>query len=218
MTSRLNPWQLSLLIHALVAAVFVTLTKISIPVPETYEVPIVSEPVEVQNLTEIKEEKPKVILKSVNAPEEGKKVREVFGANRNSYTDSDVSDAEAVSAKKGNTLAKTTDKEVLTSEDADTLPTPTEEYLVSQMPKVLNEVRPEYPKEARDKKIEGKVVMDILVDQNGVVRTASIVDGEKMFYPGALEAIKKFSFSPAQVDGKPVAVKIRYTLRFQLEY
>jgi protein TonB len=86
------------------------------------------------------------------------------------------------------------------------------------MPRVLSEVRPAYPKEAKDKGLEGPVVMDILIDQGGKVRQVSVVEGEGLFRTGAIEAMKKFLFKPAMVDGKPVAVKIRYTLRFQLEY
>lgn len=216
--ARFHPWQISVFVHAALAGIFAILTMITLPEPETFDVPVVIAPEEVQNITEIKEEKPKVVLKSINEPEAGKTTREVFGANRNSYTDESVNDAEAVAAKKGNTLAKSTDEKVLTSDDADALPTPTEEYLVNQMPQVINEVRPAYPQEARDKKIEGKVVLDILIDKEGRVRQATVVDGEEIFRKGALEAIRKFLFRPASVDGGPVAVKIRYTLNFELEY
>ena len=214
----LRPWQISFLFHALLAGAFLVVTKISLPEQDMIEVPIYTEPVEVQKLTEIKEEKPKVVLKSVNENDSSKPAREVFGTNRNSYTDETVTDAEAVAAKKGNTLAKSADTTALLDDDASSLPTPTEEYLVSEMPQVISEVRPDYPKEAKDKKIEGKVVMDILVDQAGAVRQASIVEGEDIFRPGALAAMKKFRFRPAKVEGKPVAVKIRYTLNFELEY
>jgi outer membrane biosynthesis protein TonB len=60
--------------------------------------------------------------------------------------------------------------------------------------------------------------MDILVDQNGVVRQANVVEGEDIFRMGAIDAMKKFKFKAAEVDGRAVAVKIRYTLRFLLEY
>lgn len=215
----LRPWQVSFIAHFLLAVGLVVVMNIRVPDKEIIEVPIeISEPKEVQNLTEVKE-KPKVVLKSVNeSVPDDKPAREVFGASRRSHTDESVSNAEAVSAKKGNTLAKSADKEVLKDSDADSLPTPTEEYLVSEMPSVLSEVRPTYPKEARDQRLEGAVVMDILIDEAGTVRQASIVEGPEIFRPGALEAIKKFKFRPAKVDGKPVAVRIRYTLRFELEY
>jgi TonB family protein len=216
---HLHPLQQSILVHLLLLGVFIGLLNIQMPDHSVTDVPIeIVVPEEAQNLNEVKE-KPKVVLKSVNEPLPQKgPVREVFGANRKSHTDSSVSDSEAVNAKKGNTLAKASDKEVLKDSDADTLPTPTEEYLVSDMPSVLSEVRPNYPAEAREKRLEGAVVLDILIDEKGAVRQASLIEGPEIFRAGALEAIKKFKFRPAKVDGSPEAVRIRYTLKFQLEY
>jgi protein TonB len=214
----LRPWQLSFLVHgAFVALVFV-LSYYRVSPVEVYEVPIeISTPQEIQNLNEVKE-KPKVVLKSINEPApEAKSKREIFGASRESYTDKSVG-AEGVEAKKGNTLAKEVDKTVLLDSDATNLPTPTEEYLVSEMPVPLKEVRPDYPKEAKDKQIEGKVAMDILIDQSGAVRQVSVIEGPEIFRASALLAMKKFMFRPAKVDGKPVAVRIRYSLNFKLEF
>jgi protein TonB len=123
-----------------------------------------------------------------------------------------------VEAKKGNTLAKEVDQTKLLESDVTSLPTPTEEYLVSEMPVVLSEVRPIYPKEAKEKKIEGAVVLAILIDEQGLVRQVSVIEGPEVFKTGALEAMKKFRFKPAKVDGRPVAVRIRYSLNFKLEF
>ena len=185
---------------------------------EVFEVPIeVAAPKEIQNLAEVKEQ-PKVVLKSVNTPEiKAKESREVFGASRESYTDSSLG-SEGVEAKKGNTLAKEVDQTKLLDSDASRLPVPTEEYLVSEMPSVLSEVRPEYPKEAREKRLEGAVSMDVLIDDKGVVRQVSVIEGVALFREGALKAMRGFRFRPAKVDGKAVSVRIRYVLNFKLEY
>lgn len=213
-----RPLLSSFLLHATLVLFVVGLFKLQSVPREMIEVPVVmSEPKEVQNLAEVKE-KPKVVLKSVNEPVSKAPAREVFGANKNSYTDESVTKSEAVEAKKGNTLAKEADKTVLESSDAEALPTPTEEYLVSEMPSVLSEVRPVYPKEAREKGLEGSVALDVLIDQSGNVRQVSVIEGPEIFRSGAIEAIKKFRFKPAKVDGKAVAVRIRYSLKFQLEY
>ncbi len=205
--------------HGGLAILFLMILRVPSFEVEKIEVPIqVEAPLVPQQLTKVIE-KPKVVLKSVNeTPKTLGPKREVFGASRKSHTDDSVNEREAVDAKKGNTLTKASDKEILQDSDADSLPDPTEEYLVSEMPTVLEEVRPAYPKEARDQRLEGAVVMDILIDQNGLVRKAQVVEGLTLFVNGALEAIKKFKFKPAEVDGRPVAVNIRYTLRFQLEY
>ena len=147
------------------------------------------------------------MLKSINQPvPENKPVREVFGASRNTYTDSSAADG--VEIKKGNTLAKEVDTLKLEESDADSLPTPTEEYLVSDMPVLLSEVRPVYPKEAKEKQLEGNVSLDVLIDDKGNVRQVSVIEGLELFRSGAVEAMKKFKFKPARVDGKPVAVGI----------
>jgi len=62
------------------------------------------------------------------------------------------------------------------------------------------------------------VVLDVLIDDQGKVRQVSVIEGESVFRNEALIAMKKFLFKPARVDGKPVAVRIRYSLKFLLEY
>jgi protein TonB len=211
-------WTLSIFLHLAFVVAFFLVTKIKISEKETFEIPIVvNEPKQIQNITEVTE-KPKVVLKSVNEPlPDSKPVREVFGASRSSYTDSSLG-SEGVEAKKGNTLAKETDKTTLLDSDADSLPTPTEEYLVSEMPRVLSEVRPTYPKEAKERELEGTVVLDVLIDDQGKVRQVSVIEGESLFRNEAIVAMKKFLFKPAKVEGRSVAVRIRYSLKFLLEY
>ena len=48
---------------------------------------------------------------------------------------------------------------------------------MTAVPRVLSEFRAPYPAEAKDQGIEGKVVMDILVDQKGVVRKVTLIKG-----------------------------------------
>jgi protein TonB len=218
MLGVVRPAYLSLFFHLIFILSVFLFMNVDIPKREFVEVPIVLEaPKEVQNLTEVKE-KPKVVLKSVNEPVSDKPAkREIFGVSRQSYVDESLGQ-EGVEGKKGNSLAKETDKALLEDSDADSLPMPTEEYLVSEMPSVLSEIRPVYPKEARDKEIEGAVVMDVLIDERGVVRQVTVIDGPEIFRLGATQAMKKFTFRPARVEGRPVAVRIRYSLKFQLEY
>ncbi|MBA2404945.1 MAG: TonB family protein [Bdellovibrionales bacterium] len=214
----LRPWQVSFLFHVGCALLIVGLSFLRIAPDEVYEIPIqVNEPKDIQNLTEIKE-KPKVVLKSVNeAFPENKPTREIFGASRDSHTDEKVG-AEGIDAKKGNTLAKEVDKTELLESDASSLPTPTEEYLVSEMPVPISEIRPVYPKIAKEKEIEGSVAMDVLIDEAGKVRQVSVIEGEEIFRTSAMEAMRKFLFRPAKVDGKSVAVRIRYAIKFKLEF
>lgn len=135
----------------------------------------------------------------------------VFGLTKNSLT----SEGAEVSVKLGNTIAKEIDK---TADDGASLPIPVDDYLISKMPKVLNEVRVPYPAEARKQGIAGAVIVDLLIDGEGVVREAQLVKGLSAELDNlAIEALKKFKFQPAFVGDKAVPVKIRYSYRFTLE-
>lgn len=143
--------------------------------------------------------------------------RAVFGASRNSILDSS-GDENSAQIKKGNTVAKTPDQEKLRDDDADSIPIPVEEYLVSAMPVLENEFRVPYPPEARKAGIQGRVVMDLLIDAAGKVRQAALVEGPGYgLNEAALDAVKNFKFRPARVQDRPVAVKIRYAYKFVLE-
>jgi TonB family protein len=214
-----SPKILSVIIHFTIFVFFFLIIKLqSFFTIQTIEVPILVDfPTTVMNIKEVEKEQ-KVVIKSVNSIDEKKgSTREVFGINRNSLTDNTSGEAGVV-AKIGNTTAKAFDNEVLKPTDSDSLPTPTEEYLVSQMPRVVTEIRPIYPPIARAKQKEGKVVLDVLIDEKGSVRKVEVVESEEIFRNEAVEAMMKFKFSPANVNGKNVAVKIRYVIKFKLEY
>ena len=164
-------------------------------------------------------ETPKVSRKAVQItkPIEKKVVpvhHQVFGVSRKSITASD-----GLAEKAGNTIAKAPDREVLKPSDADFLPIPSDEYLITKMPELREEVRIPYPPEAKTKGIEGAVVMDLLIDNTGKVREVNLVSGpDPSLSEAAVTATKNFQFSPALIQDKPVAVRIRYAYRFVLEH
>ena len=95
----------------------------------------------------------------------------MFGVNKNSITTDSPS---AIKTKKGNTVAKSVDQK-LRKGDEEALPIPEEDYLVSAMPRVISEFRAPYPDTAKARAVEGKVVMDVLVDAKGNVRKVTLV-------------------------------------------
>lgn len=148
-------------------------------------------------------------------PEPLQPPKKVFGITQDTLTSNQ---ADAVGVKLGTTLAKERDTEIIDESEAVGLPVPTAEYLVSEMPKLKSEVRIPYPPEAKKNNVEGVVMMDLLIDEKGKVRQASLIEGPGFgLNEAALSAIKGFEFEPAKVDGQPVAVKIRYGYRFVLQ-
>lgn len=96
--------------------------------------------------------------------------------------------------------------------------TAAEEYEVSEMPILVSEMKVSYPIDSKSKGIQGRVLIDIIIDTEGKVRKAILVSGPaEDLNQAALSAVKSFKFRPAKKDGKSVAVKIRYAYRFILD-
>lgn len=89
---------------------------------------------------------------------------------------------------------------------------------VTKMPRVLKQVKAEYPESAKQARIEGSVKLSVLVDPTGNVTEVLILEG-----PGhglnetAQKALMNFRFSPAEKQGEKVSVKITYIYRFRLD-
>lgn len=206
---------ISILIHLSIVGIFSGLVLVFSKAPsQTQKIKV--EIKEVITVTPPSEKTtPEIQLNPAPKPAEPPKaVKKVFGLSKDTLQGNEGS---TVSVKAGNTIAKEIDQEKINPEDAESLPIPTEEYLVTQMPRLKSEVRIPYPAEARSKNIEGVVVMDILIDEKGKIRSATLVEGPGFgLNEAALKAIYQFEFSPAVVDKKPVAVRIRYSYRFVL--
>lgn len=167
-------------------------------------------------------EMPKQTSQAVNLTEKPKAApkvdsRAVFGQSKKAIT-SDTPSKDAVEVKKGNTVAIAPDNKQLKDDDAESLPIPADEFLVNEMPSLLSDVRIPYPPEAKKAGIQGPVVMDLLIDQNGKVRDVKLISGPGYgLNEAATEAAKSFQFKPGKVEDRTVAVRIRYSYRFVLE-
>lgn len=77
---------------------------------------------------------------------------------------------------------------------------------------------PAYPAEALDGGVEGTVVTRILIEKDGSVSDAEVVEslGEP-FDASALEAVRQWTFEPATLDGEPVRVNYHITINFKLD-
>jgi TonB family protein len=78
--------------------------------------------------------------------------------------------------------------------------------------KLIHTVAPKYPQEAKDKKIEGDVVLHIEINEEGAVHDPWVVSGPKELRDAALEAVKQWKYSK---DG-PLPASSEVTLAFQL--
>ena len=61
---------------------------------------------------------------------------------------------------------------------------------------VIKEVSPKYPKKARTRKIEGVVSVKVLINEQGIVEKACVVNGNKIFWTEAGKAALQWRFTP----------------------
>jgi len=83
-------------------------------------------------------------------------------------------------------------------------------------PAILHRVDPFYPDLARRARVQGTVVLMMVVDERGVPMQVRVLDGPVALQDAALQAARQWRFEPAQMDGHPVAASFRLTLNFRL--
>ena len=88
------------------------------------------------------------------------------------------------------------------------------------LPVVVKEVRPEYTQAAKDARIEGTVLLECVVLENGTIGDISVarsLDSVLGLDQEAVKATKQWQFKPGTKDGKPVAVRVQLEMTFTLK-
>jgi TonB family protein len=80
---------------------------------------------------------------------------------------------------------------------------------------LIHRVPPVYPTQAKAMRIEGKVVLDAMVAEDGTVRDVKVVQGPAVLVSSALDAVKQWRYKPFMLDGKAVKSPMRITVDFK---
>jgi protein TonB len=83
-------------------------------------------------------------------------------------------------------------------------------------PRVIKQARPQYPQDAFVKKIEGTVLIEALVDSQGRVARARVIQSVPLLDAAALQAVYQWVFHPAIKHGRPVATIIHMPVAFRI--
>lgn len=84
-------------------------------------------------------------------------------------------------------------------------------------PKAVYAPDAEYTDKARRKKINGSVVVSLIVTPEGTVRDPKVTTSlDKDLDRQALATLSKWKFEPATKDGKPVSVRISTEVSFRI--
>jgi TonB family protein len=88
--------------------------------------------------------------------------------------------------------------------------------VLTKAPSVLTAAEAVYPADLLAQRKAGEVKLVIDIDAEGKVPAATVTgtSGEAAFDESAREAMLRYVFSPAELDGKPAAVQIEFVYRF----
>lgn len=81
-------------------------------------------------------------------------------------------------------------------------------------PVAISKVSPIYPEAARRMRITGTVILDLSIDADGKVTQANLVSGESVLAYAAMDAVKKWRYKPASINGKSVPGAARVSIVF----
>lgn len=85
-------------------------------------------------------------------------------------------------------------------------------------PRVLSRVQPEYPYVMRRSGLRGEVLVEFVVDTQGLVRVATVVRSlNPAFDEPALKAVRAWKFEPGRVRGRAVNTRMRQSIHFGIE-
>lgn len=89
---------------------------------------------------------------------------------------------------------------------------------VDAPPSVCSKVPPDYPRRARRTGTEGRVVLRLLVHENGAPGHLSVVESTPpgIFDQSAMEAVARWRFAPGRREGRAVPTWVLLPVRFDL--
>ena len=83
-------------------------------------------------------------------------------------------------------------------------------------PQVIHRVEPKYPPLARQSHLQGVVVIDAVLDEEGNVVEMKLVSGPPLLIQAALDAVHQWKYEPTYLNDIPTAVQMNVTVSFTL--
>lgn len=86
-----------------------------------------------------------------------------------------------------------------------------------QPPQRIVNVAPAYPAIARSARVQGVVILEIVIDERGNVAKAEILRSIPLLDAAALDAVRQWKFLPTQLNGRAVPIVMSVTVNFTLQ-
>ena len=98
-------------------------------------------------------------------------------------------------------------------------PTPVARPIGGQVkePTLISSMPPLYPSAAKVQKVDGDVKIDALIGINGRVTGTKVISGPTLLRDPAIDAVKRWKYQPATLNGQAVPMHLTVTVQFKLQ-
>ena len=85
-----------------------------------------------------------------------------------------------------------------------------------QSTKLVSQPRPQYPPEAKQARVQGVVKLYAIIGKDGTVQNLTVVSGDPLLVPSAVEAVRHWVYEPTLLNGNPVEVDTEIDVNYTL--
>jgi TonB family protein len=87
----------------------------------------------------------------------------------------------------------------------------------TEPPRKIVDVKPVYPEDAREARVQGAVIIEVLLGKDGKVEDARVLRSVPMLDQAAMDAVRQWEFEPVVVNGHPRRAIMKVTVNFVLQ-
>ncbi|WP_128915605.1 energy transducer TonB [Granulicella sibirica] len=81
---------------------------------------------------------------------------------------------------------------------------------------LVKRVDPQFPKEAKRRKINGLVVLRVIIGTDGTVKKLRVISGPELLQTSFSKAVKQWVYKPYLINGVPVEVETTIALEYAM--
>lgn len=81
---------------------------------------------------------------------------------------------------------------------------------------IVHKVEPYYPQKAKEKHIQGDVILRFIIDEHGNVADLVVLQGDPLLAESALNVVKQWKYRPYLLNGQPVQVETTAKISYRM--
>ena len=81
---------------------------------------------------------------------------------------------------------------------------------------LIKRVQPEYPAQARQMRVEGKVELQANISKTGSITAVKQLSGDGILGRAAIDAVRQWKYKPYYLNGEPIEIQTQITVNFKL--